>query len=295
MWTTPPKVKVTSFAIKEYGNYRLKHSINPLDMENLPLSHTHEQTFVSELFSALDKKYPGKKKYKDTYASGYETKAIAKNFRNAVLYHSEFVFFSGHGDQQELCFYDYSVNLQDRCWKDVCTEDDYGKVYGGETRWVILDACLALNVNKSNKINLPLTVESVDFQKVNKLRSVFSGVHAILGYYSDGWQYEASIHSKWVRTDRLFRYFVENFIENGETVWNAFNMAGAQLVADFEYVRGLKPAIAFLRGYDKNGIYHDTSTETFDRTYNKPILIDGTLELFVMYAEYGTPTYHGMQ
>jgi len=297
VWTTPSKVKVSSFVVEKYGTYRTNHNISvKKELPDLDRSYSHEEAFVGSLFSALDKKYPNKKKYRDTQVSStglaMNGNAIAKNYRDATLYHSEFVFFSGHGDQQELLFYDYSVNLHDGCRKNVCTQDDYGKVYGGETRWVILDACLTLNVNKSNRINLPLTIENIDFSRVDRLRSVFSGVHAILGFYSDGWQGSDWIGGNYVVSDALYGFFVENFIERGESIWNSFSMTGAEIVDVFNNIRGLQPAIAFLRGYDKNGIYHDTSMETFDRTYNKPIPIDGTLELFVMYETYGTPTYH---
>lgn len=316
VWGAPTKVKVTTFAVNDYDIYRYKHGIvNEHALPGLENSVIHEQTFVDELFSALGKKYPGKKKYKDAYASGKNSSATAQRFREAVLYNSEFVFFSGHGDQQELLLYDYSIRLRGRCCCDrgdeacfkasglkntdicpssgyACANDEYGKVYGGDTRWVILDACLTLNVNKSNRLSKPLSIENIDFTKVDQLRSVFSGVHAILGFYSDGKQGTLHINNKYVDTRWLYQYFVENFIEKKETVWNSFSKACARIVNDFENTIGLQPAIAFLRGYDKNGVYHDTSTETFDRTYNKPIQIDGSIELFIMYEKYGIPTYH---
>ena len=318
VWTAPSKVKVTTFAINDYSIYRFRHGItSEMALKSLDFSKMHEQTFVDELFSALEKNYPGKKKYKDKYASAKNSEAISRKFRESVLYNSEFVFFSGHGDQQELLFYDYSIKLRAKCCCDkgdvacfemnglsnkdvcpssgyVCANDEYGKVFGGDTRWVILDACLTLNVNKSDRLHLPLSMENIDLTKVNQLRSVFSGVHAILGFYSDDHQGALYLPDKHPRSEYFYSYFVENFIEKKETIWNSFSMASAQIVDDFENRFGLKPAIAFLRGYDKNGVYHDTSTETFDRTFNKPIQIEGSIELFVMYEEYGIPSYHDL-
>ena len=61
-------------------------------------------------------------------------------------------------------------------------------MYGGDTRWVILDACLTLNVNKDDRLEYPLSADIVDLSKVDKLRDAFVGVHAILGFYSLSWE-----------------------------------------------------------------------------------------------------------
>ena len=313
VWGTPPKVKVSTYTVEYYQKYRTNHRINSNKLKDLIRSDEHKNAFVEQLFTSIKNKYPSVKTSLDPKSKS-DAGATAEVFRNADFKQSQIVYFAGHGNQQELLLYDYSVKLRARCCCDrgdvacfeatglngsaicpnnqyVCPDDEYGRVFGGETRWVILDACLTLNVNKSNELSKPLSLEYIDFFRVNALRTVFTGVHAILGYYSLAWQ--GMRPGDGFSTDAIPRFFAENFIEKKETIWNAFSKACEKFVSNYGTRYGLKPAIAFLRGYDKNGVYHDTSTETFERTYNKPIYVNGSLELFIMYEEYGVPSYSG--
>ena len=198
--------------------------------------------------------------------------------------------------------YDLPMKVYEGCRGDTCLVENYGKVYGGDTRWVIFNACLTLNVNKSNMLSEPLTLESVDLSRVDTLRTVFRGVHAILGYYAKSWAMEFPIpyFNEIIATENVYKFFAKNFITFNETIWESFFMANMSMYYQFAEVlhhygldgpAGLKPAIAFLRGYDGNGVYHDTSLERFNHTYNQPIQIEGTLELFIMYYELGEPHY----
>ncbi len=285
-WETPKQVRVASFAVNEYSHAYYGN------IKNLNRSDRHERMFIETLFSRVKQKYPNKKTY-STYRD-FNISAKKDQYGTAVLYQSEFVFFSGHGKPQQICLYDYPMNISSGCGSDVCPNDQCGKVYGGETRWVIFDACLTLNVNKDGKLEKPLTAETVDLSKVGKLISVFKGVHAILGFYSLSWEdykYADFVYA----SENLYDYFTKYFIEEGETIWDSFNMANADLVNDFTRFgrhTGLKPAIAFLRGFDENGIYHDTSMERFDHTFNRPIKINGSLEFFVMYDVHGEPEFY---
>lgn len=287
-WTTPPEVSVAAFAVENYKHY---YSHN---LEDLSRSRLHRSKFIDSLFAKVNRKYPGKR----TSTTYNRTDASAKmsDYRDAVLYRSQFVFFSGHGGQQRICLYDYPINISGGCGLDSCANTESGKRYGGDIRWVIFDACLTLNVNKSDKLSYPLTVETIDFSKVNKLREVFIGVHALLGFYSKSWEdyrFDAWTGS-WAYSEYLYAYFAKYFIDDGETIWDSFNMASADIVDDFSHFpngKGLKPAIAFLRGFDENGRYHDTSTERFEYTFNQPIQINGSLEMFVMYDEHGIPEF----
>ena len=69
---------------------------------------------------------------------------------------SEIVFFSGHGNSmQSLAFYD---RVQ---YFGIGT-----KRFGGRTRWVFLDACMFLNMNKEDRLNADLSVnENLDDNK----------------------------------------------------------------------------------------------------------------------------------
>lgn len=289
-WNTPNKVGVSAYAVNNYVNYVL--------LDDLERAIYHKNTFIDSLFAELTEHYPGKTKY---VAYNYEdTAATFSNYKGAFTYHSEILFFSGHGNQQKIYLYDHPITISKGCVGDTCYIYNYGKVYGGDTRWVIFDACLVLNVNKYNMRHLPLSATTVDFAKVDTLRTAFYGVHAMLGFYAKSWEYDfwsGGIHHG---TENLYSFFATNFIEDNETIWDSFNMANASLYNEFdayylatfsEHIYGIKPAIAFLRGYDENGYYHDTSIERFNYTFDQPIQITGTLELYIMYDEYGTPVF----
>lgn len=101
--------------------------------------------------------------------------ATKANFKNAQLYHSNIVFFAGHGAQQTLAFYDQPMAVSQ-------------KPYGGDIKWVFYDACEVLNINKDGQLNVPLysNPSPLDNNKLMNLYGAFIGVHAILGYYSLG-------------------------------------------------------------------------------------------------------------
>lgn len=281
-WTTPSSANVMAFAVNDYSHYC--DSVPPLHR-----SVYHKNAFVDSLFSALDTWYPSISKVA-THRN--DSAATRDNYRNSLTYFTQFVFFSGHGNQQLLALYDFPVKVSSGCGFPTCPDTQYGKIYNGATRWAIFDACLVLNVNQTDKLHLPLTVGTVDFSKVDKLRSAFAGIHAILGFYSLSWEASFWDDDQYKATEDLYKYFVYYFIEENENVWNSFDMANADLVVEFYYDFGLKPAIAFLSGFDENNIFHDTSGELFSFTYNQPIPITGTLELYVMYSEYGSPEYY---
>lgn len=282
IWTTPSKVAVMAYAVNDYSQY-YSHNASTLHR-----SVFHKDAFVDSLFSALNVLYPNMYKVATHYE---DSSATRDNFRNVLSYFVEIVFFSGHGNQQLLALYDFPVNVSSGCGSPTCPDVQYGKIYNGATRWAFFDACLVLNVNQYDKRHLPLTIETIDFSKVDKLRSAFAGVHALLSFYSNSWEKQLEIAGQTHYSEDLYKYFVYYFIEEGETIWDSFDMANSDLVVAFNYYRGLKPAIAFLKGYDADNNYHDTSMERFDYTFNQPILINGTLELYVMYSEYGTPSY----
>ena len=288
-WTTPSKVAVAAFSVDDYI-----HVYYGYGLKDLQRTREHKEVFVDSLFSRVNRKYPGKRTFK-TY-NRHDYGSTMDEYRKAVLYRSEIVFFSGHGDQQRICLQDYPINISEGCGSDVCAPDEYGKIYSGDVRWVIFDACLVLNINKSNKLEYPLSNSVVDITKFNKLKEVFGGVHAILGFSSLSWEkYRMNSEGYFAKSETLYNYFTEKFIDYDETIWDAFSLASGEIVRDFSIFpnpQGLTPAIAFLRGYDANGRYHDTSKERFNHTFNQPIQINGSLEMYVKYDEYGDAEYY---
>ena len=146
-WTTPAKVHVSAFAVNDYSNYP------PESATNLSRSIITKDTFVSSLFSELNNQYPAINTYKPYDYNDSDVTVI--NFKGAQTYHSEFVFFMGHGNQQLIALYDLPMRVSEGCSGDDCIVENYGKVYGGDTKWVIFNSCLVLNVNKSNMLSSP--------------------------------------------------------------------------------------------------------------------------------------------
>lgn len=294
-WTTPSKVAVAAFAVDSYS-----HVYYPRSLGDLKRSKIHKRVFIETLFSRVRAKYPGKRAF--TTYNRSDLNATKEDYGEALLYRSEFVFFSGHGNQQKICLRDYPINVSGGCGRDVCPLDEGGKFYGGETRWVIFDACLTLNINKEGRLHRTLSDDDVDISKYYKIKDVFAGVHAILGFYSNAWEDQQHMVTGtgiasgglWVYSEDLYDYFTKYFIEDGETIWASFSMASADVVDEFRPFngKGLAPAIAFIRGYDNQGRYHDTSMERFDHTFNQPISIDENMQFFLMYVEHGDPDYY---
>jgi hypothetical protein len=285
-WRLPPKVVVSTFAVNDYSNneyFRQMLLSHGRDVHEKDLQAINsKQVFVNSLFASLSRKYPSL--YRLHVYDRTDDSAKVADYKELLLYRSEFVYFAGHGSQQKIYLYDLPMTVSAGCAGDGCSIYNYGKVYGEDTRWVIFDACEVLNVNKDGMLDRELNVNTIDYSKVQKLISVFAGVHAILGYYSisfDGY-------------DNVYSYFSKYFIEDGYTLWDSFSMANDKVYREkraVSYARGIKPAIAFLRGTDEKGVYHDTSAEFFALTYNQPIKISGNIEMLIMYKEYGTPIY----
>ncbi|MCQ2966900.1 MAG: hypothetical protein MJ250_09240 [Alphaproteobacteria bacterium] len=255
-------------------------------------STRYAYAFVKYMFESVKKKYPT-----INTAVPYDRKnknASTYNFRNDFLSKSDVVYFSGHGNQQFLAFYDGILKSSQR-------------PLGGDIRWAIFDACLYLNVNKEKFLDKPLTTETIDFSKVDELRKVFNGVHAVLGNYAKGRQYynttgDSEDDLELIKNNHkdasillgaagMYEFFAKYFIEEGRTIWDAYRLTVENMYKKFFSNSGFKPAIAFLRGYDKNGEYHDTSVETFEHVYKAPLKPEAGLELFVMYETYGKPKF----
>ena len=289
-WLPVGSLKISSAAVDDYSalrnNKKYHWTIAPTDLKR---SVFLRNAFVKYMGESLKKKYPSK----DTIIP-YNFKnntATVSNFKSAQLYHSNVIFIAGHGNQQQVGLYDELMDI------------GY-KAFGGDIKWVFIDACEVLNVNKDGQLDKALTSSTKDVNKFNKLKKAFIGVHAILGYYSLGWQYpDNSNANASYRSELKYKYFAKYFIEDGMTVWNAYKKAHQDYYKEIddvyykstkEHMIGFKPAIAYMKGKDQYGRSHDASTETYAKTYEvalDPRQTDRSYTLNILYQEFGVPQY----
>ena len=289
-WFPVGSLKISSVAIDDYSvlrnNKKYSWTIVPGDLHRSVLTRN---AFVEAMGESLKKKYPSKNVV--TPYNFTNSNATVNNFKSALLYHSNIVFIVGHGRPQQLGLYDELVDL------------GY-KAFGGDIKWVFIDACEVLNVNKNGLFDKELTSSTLDIEKFNKLKEAFIGVHAILGYYSHNWLYpnNSSANANY-RSELKYKYFAKYFIEDGLTIWDAYKKAHQDYYKEIDdvyykstkkHIIGYKPAIAYMKGTDQCGRSHDASTETYEKTYEvalDPRETDRNYTLNILYQEFGAPEY----
>lgn len=179
------------------------------------------------------------------------------------------------------------------------------KRFGGKTRWVFLEACMFLNVNKSDRLSASLSDnENVDYQKMAAIMSMFNGVHAILGNYADGWQGTIKKHwyssARW-RTEDRFNYFAQYFIKDGDGIWDAYVSAVKKVYKNFKddsalgssakWMTGYKPAIAYFYKQGANGNALDMSLESYGLSYDAPASANSYM-IKIKAVSIGSPKYY---
>lgn len=253
----PPAFGISAYAVNDYSH------ISNVKAKNLSRSIAHKNKFINKFTDAIGLKYPSvqtKVRHDREDAS-----ATSSNFISDNTDKSEFVFFAGHGQQQTLAFYDKSLKLSNGV-----------KSFGGNTRWVLFDACLVLNVNKTDFISQEYDKKKTqDPYRVLDVFGWFNGVHVILGNYALGWQGTIKKHwyssARW-RTEDVYSYFSEKFIEDGEPIVDAYFASIKKVYNNFSTgITGYKVAAWYFYGVKKNGDVLDMSKEKFKSTYNAPV------------------------
>lgn len=260
----PQKVWFSLYAIEDYSHREVK-------LDNLPRSIAHKNRFYNELRDAILKKYPNtdiKIRHNRENSS-----ATVNNFLKDDLSQSEFVFFSGHGNQMQLSFYDKSLKF------DVGT-----KSFTQDTKWVIIDACLFLNINKNLSDDPRKKETKIDENLKKTLLSLFKGVHAIMGNHAEAWQGTAKKHwyssARW-RTEDIYTYFAKYFITDGDVLADAYfsaayksahNYIDNHAVGESTRWTGLMSAIAYFYGEFASGAIWDMSVERYGTTVNAPMV-----------------------
>ncbi len=280
----PSSFNISTYAIGDYS-----HTVG-CDCKDIPRTIGHKDRFVGQITNSINEKYPNI--VVSHVRDRVDASATVNSFLNENTDDSEIVFFSGHGNSmQSLAFYDRVQNF------GIGT-----KRFGGRTRWVFLDACMFLNVNKEDRLNADLSVnENLDDNKKAVVASMFNGVHAILGHYAS--TSGASIRKHWYstarwRTDDQFNYFAQYFIKDGNELWDLYMSAIKKVYKNFSEnsavgyvnpIKGFRPAIAYVRA-NINGKEIDTSQEKFENMYDAPITSYNQVRIKAV--AFGSPEYY---
>ena len=282
----PTEVNMSTYAINDYSRVER--------CSDLSRSIADKNRFVEQMTSQIKAKYPNTtvRHLRDRENAN----ATANSFLTDYTDNSEIVFFSGHGEPQTLFFHDKQQNF------GINT-----KRFGGKTRWVFLEACMFLNVNKSERLSASLSDnENIDYNKMAIIASMFNGVHAILGNYANGWQGTIKKHwyssARW-RTEDRFNYFAQYFIKDGSGIWDSYVSAVKKVYKNFKDdsalgystgITGYKPAIAYFYKQGTNGNALDMSLESYALSYDAPVS-DGSVSGYSIRfkaVSIGSPKYY---
>lgn len=108
IWGRVPHVYVATYAVNDYSKYKAKYGHTT---KSLSLSVENKNVFVNNLFKFAKLRYPSIKTahgYDRTDASVTE---YNYNYRNDFISRSDFMFFSGQGNQQMPALYDEKFDI----------------------------------------------------------------------------------------------------------------------------------------------------------------------------------------
>ena len=285
----PQSISFSTYAINDYSHFEST-------LGSLKRSIAHKNRFVEKMTDEIIDKYPSTSISKNHNREN--SAATASRFLSDNTDQSDFVFFAGHGNQQILAFYDYALSFANG-----------NKKFGGNTKWVIIDACLFLNANKTNQLSSDPSNNSsvIDNARLTNIKKMFNGVHAILSYHSktSGGNIKKHWYSsaQW-RTEDKYNHFAKYFIRDGRGLWDAYSAAIYKHYDDFVNnhavgwttdITGYRSAIAYFYGDFNNGNVIDMSLETYNSTYNAPITTSSYnfkfVDIKMAYSKAGTPKY----
>ncbi len=232
-WGLPYSLDIATYAVNDYSQYS--------NTDDLSRSLAHKNRFVSKLTEEINDKYPN---IGVNHVINRENSSATKwNFINDVNDYSEIVFFAGHGNVGLIALYDNVLYQQE-------------KSFGEFNRWVFFDACKVLGITPSQAY------------------AWFNGVHSILGNVSLGWQfihsYNCFFSCDHYRSEDMYNYFADYFIDDGETIWDAYKK-GVKKSIYTNGGLGIRPAIYYVESTAENGQDVNFSEERFQNVYNGPI------------------------
>lgn len=287
LFEPPKELNVSTYAIDDY-------SANDENLSNLSRSVAEKNRFVGQIFDNVKFKYP------NTTVRHIRDRENAGATKNVFLTDntddSEIVFFAGHGSPQTLFFYDYRHEFLPGT-----------KRFGGRTRWVFIEACMFMNMNRDDRISANASSENMDIERLRKMSALFNGVHAILGNYADGVQWTIKKHwfssARW-RTEDRFDYFARHFISGGVGIWDSYVSAlkkvyrnfteNSALGSDGSKHPGYRPAIVYFYKQFSDGSALDMSLEKYGESYNAPVSDGSISNYLLMYktVTIGSPIYY---
>lgn len=255
-WGIPTWTDISAYAVNDYQS-----------ISDLPRSINHKNTFISAMQSQIRAKYPS---VSTTVRVNKENSAATMAaYKSTESNASEFVFSAGHGTYGGVWLYDGFVPAGAR---------KFGSSY---TRWVIMDACLALNETKG----------------WNNITPWFDGVHAILGNRAIGWQFHHNTcfivcwDDKYSESE--YNNFASKFIGEGKTIGDSYLEAVGEVIYG-QGGLGIEPAIAYTIGTADNGQALNMYNERYQNTYNNPFnsAYGGNVTAFWLnWRTFGTPSY----
>jgi hypothetical protein len=284
----PQNLNISTYAIDNYS------ASAEAGLTNLPRSVAEKNRFVEQISKRVNFMYPNTTVFH--IRDKENASATANSFLTDNTDNSEIVFFSGHGGPQTLYFYDHShVFLPGT------------KRFGGRTRWVFIEACLFMNMNREDRISATASSENMDMERKRRMSALFNGVHAILGNYADGYQWTIKKHwyssARW-RTEDRFDYFAQYFIMYKFGIWDAYVSAlkkvyknfteNSALGSDGSKHPGYRPAIVYFYKSFSDGSVMDMSLEKYGETYNVPVS-DGSISDYILKYKtvtIGSPIYY---
>lgn len=252
---------INNFATSPYSGEPWQHNLST------PVKASNE--LVESFESNISDNY---KNTKFSSRKHHDTEVTKSLFTSKESDNFNFVYVDTHGDVDIIAMHPYGQIVH-----------NYEKPFGGKTYWAMFTACLTFKKREMDPFPW------------------FNGIHSILGYSSSFHPYENETYKvkcglfnlfKCSRTRHSYyvqRDFAENWIEDKQSIWDSYkNAVYRWMVQDRNY--GIEPVIVFLFG-SVDGKDFDSSNETFEKSYQKPLYRNSNLKLAYKWCTFGTPEY----
>ena len=257
-WGVPQYADITTVGINNY-KYTYDQYGNPIN-NSLTRQVATADAFATALHSRINSKYPTTS---TNWSAYYNADLVASDFKGRMTDITELVFFSGHGRENELIFWNFST---------VTSAD---KQFKGYTKWVFFGSCLTMNTEIAN------------------IAKWFGGVHTIAGPASISWEYINYYDCypwgcKHHRSEDMWADFAQRWVSNGETIWSAYRNAMVNtLWGNSVSMKGLRFKMAYIVGVTPEGVPFSGRNEVYSNSYSGPMYGN----IYTLAVSLGTPQY----
>jgi hypothetical protein len=210
----------------------------------------------------------------NNYISRRATSDTYNNYINDNQSLCEFLVFSGHGDNDDLNFYNAFTNISAKRW-------------GGDTKWIFSYSCKTL---------APFG-EQHDTRWINDYYYAFNGAHGLFGFASLVYGSSAGYRCGFLWTTWCYHLptglwddFFQRWMINKEAMWNAWqNSVWDQVYVNLS-LSGVEPAACGVGTNGDNGTYVNGLFETIDKVYRAPMPANPRA-MNSCYSRFGTPNF----